>query len=155
LRRRTTACAFSFSLLMVACAAEKAPAPSGDLEAPAVKAGCVTPKQGMYSASLKAKNSCPWWADAAKSSSDLINFDRDSIHYPFTDDVCGSIQWSGCTVRDDCGPIRLNAGDNGYIAKGSMVATFTDDQHATGTVRYDVGVGCTVELDFTAELLPL
>jgi hypothetical protein len=58
-----------------------------------------------------------------------------------------------CTVRDECGPIRIGAGSKGYNGKGSLVVTFSDDTHFTGTIRFDVGHSCVMDLEVTANHL--
>jgi hypothetical protein len=145
-------------LLASACASDPAGDPKenppGSLGTPAVVAACKKPESGTYMAKLTPKGSCPWWTNPEKTS-ETMNFSEDDVHYPFTDDVCGEVSWEGCTVRDDCGPIKLNAGGTGYFAKGKLVATFTDDTHANGSIVFDVGQACKVEFDFTAQRLRL
>ena len=103
-------------------------------------------------AKLTPKTSCAWWTQTDTTES--IRLNRDYVQYPFSDDTCGVITWSGCTVTNDaCAPMKLNAGDEGYFAKASLAATYTDDRHVVGTIRFDVGLPCIMELDFTAEPL--
>jgi len=99
------------------------------------------------------KTSCPWW-DETDDHADM-NVTEDAVRYPHTDDLCGDVQWSGCTLSDSCGPIKVDTGSQGWIAKGQLSITFTDDTHFTGSVTYDIGHACKMELGVTGERLPL
>lgn len=126
---------------------------AGSAETPATKTtsgSCKTPEKGRYMAEIKPKKACPWWTPKAETS-EIVRFSEDSVQYPFADEICGDVSWSGCSVKDECGPIKLNAGGEGYFAKASMAVSFADDTHASGTLVFDIGHPCKVEVELTAK----
>jgi hypothetical protein len=155
---------FAFVFLAIGCASSETtpPAPSagdaspGDASAttPAPPAStCKSPRTGRYLVDVVPKTSCAWW-DSTDDSADM-NILEDAVRYPHTDDVCGDVQWNGCTLTDECGPIKFDAGSQGWIGKGSLSITFTDDEHFTGTVTYDTGHPCVMTLEIRGERLNL
>ena len=118
---------------------------------PPPPASCTKPETGLYRAVVGAKNSCPWWDESDVRQT--MHVLAESVRYPHTDDVCGDVQWEGCTLRDACGPMKLDTGSQGWIGRGALAITFTDDTHFTGTVTYDIGHACKMELDVTGEKL--
>lgn len=106
-------------------------------------------------ATLTTKNACSWWTHGA-TEKETIRLTDDYVQYAFSDDTCGDVHWDTCSVKNDgCSPLKFSGGKEGWIGKGSMTATYTDDTHVTGTMTYEVGDGCVVTLDYTAEALSL
>ena len=123
---------------------------------PAPTPNCSQPKKGLFDATLTTTNSCSWWTHPSPTR-ETIRLVDDYVQYAFSDDTCGAIHWGACVVTNDsCAPLKFSSGkEEGWIGRGSMKATYTDDTHVTGTMTYEIGDGCSVVLDFTAEALPL
>jgi hypothetical protein len=153
--------AVSLSLVLVtaACASssdapsEPALPPSTDAPATTPTSSCTTPRTGRYLVDVTPKTSCPWW-DSTRDGGDM-NILEDAVRYPNSDDLCGDVQWSGCTLTDECGPIKFSAGTTGWYGKGSLSLTWTDDEHFAGTVTYDTGHPCVMTLDVRGRRLDL
>lgn len=152
--------ALSISVLACACASSETPADTSDAsgasEPPAAvepAPSCSAPAKGIFMVDITVKTSCPWW-DSTRDHAQMRILE-DAVQYPNSDDLCGDIQRDGCKVRDECGPIKFSAGSQGWIGKASMDITFTDDEHIAGTVTYDIGDSCKVEIAVTGEHLDL
>jgi hypothetical protein len=137
-----------------ASSGSSAPEPTGPLTPPVVTPACTTPKHGIYELTLAPKTSCPWWTHS-ESDHATMHITDTTVRYPFSDDVCGPISVTDCTVRNDCSPMKLDPGPGpvGVIVKASTVFAYTDDKHATGSIRFDSGDPCIMQFDFTARSL--
>lgn len=158
---------FSFAFLalaaLTACSAEPsspdtstAPTTPSDGGADATPApSCTKPATGMFMADLVLSTTCPWWKDPKPKDAEIIRLLEDSVQFPYVDDFCGVVTWATCSVETvNCGPMKINGG-GGWIGRGTMKMTYTDDTHVEGTVTFDVGPPCKTVFVVKAEKLDL